>query len=87
MARLEGGTIRPDLVILDVHLPDVLGMQEAQFVHERQPGTPIVFTPAYPLPAQPFQTRRFDLPRQALRQARTRGRHAPALTGVPCRRG
>jgi two-component system cell cycle sensor histidine kinase/response regulator CckA len=47
IALLEDGTIRPDLVILDVHLPDMRGTRVAQVVHERQPGTPILFTSAY----------------------------------------
>jgi CheY-like chemotaxis protein len=47
IALLQDGTVRPDLVLLDVHLPDMKGTQVARVVLERQPGTPIVFTSGY----------------------------------------
>ena len=44
---LEDGTIQPDLVVLDVHLPDMKGTEVAKVVRERLPLTPILFTSAY----------------------------------------
>ena len=48
LALLDGGAVRPDLLIVDVVLPDMSGVQVAEAAHERQPGTPVLFTSAYP---------------------------------------
>jgi DNA-binding response OmpR family regulator len=36
------------LLIVDIVLPDMSGVKVAEAAHERHPGTPVLFTSAYP---------------------------------------
>jgi two-component system, cell cycle sensor histidine kinase and response regulator CckA len=48
VAVVDCGAMTVDLVVLDLMLPDGLGTHVAERILERQPGTPILFTSAYP---------------------------------------
>ena len=50
MALLDGGRI-PDLLVLDVRLPDVPGPELALRVHTRYPRIPVLFISAWPATA------------------------------------
>ncbi|MCL6547578.1 MAG: response regulator [Alicyclobacillus sp.] len=46
-ALAEMGSIRPDAVFLDMHMPGIHGLEAAERVNDVSPGTHIVFTTAY----------------------------------------
>lgn len=39
--------IEPDLVIMDLSMPDISGIDAMQRIHERQPSLPVVFLTAH----------------------------------------
>jgi DNA-binding NarL/FixJ family response regulator len=46
-ATEQVSVIEPDLVIMDLSMPDISGIDAMQRIHERQPDLPIVFLTAH----------------------------------------
>jgi DNA-binding response OmpR family regulator len=50
LALLESRTLRPDLFVIDVRLPDLSGPKLARQLTEARPYAPVLFVSAYPEP-------------------------------------
>ena len=48
VAFVESRAIPPDLVVIDIVLPDMLGTELARRLAQRCPTAPVIFTSAYP---------------------------------------
>lgn len=43
----EADVLEPDIVLMDVHMPDLSGIEAMQQIHERSPDLPVVFLTAH----------------------------------------
>jgi DNA-binding response OmpR family regulator len=50
LALLESRTLRPDLFVIDVRLPDTSGPKLARQLTQARPYAPVLFVSAYPEP-------------------------------------